>query len=446
MSAPQPASAPAAAITAGPVESSRSRSRRKQLGQWFTPEALVEHVVAMTLDGFVPQSDSPVVVVDPSCGDGRFLAAADRALHARGITARLIGVDIDATAAGAARGALPHAEIHQGDALTREWGGLRVDVVVGNPPFLNQLATSTTRGGRSRFGGGPYADTAAEFLALSVNLVRAGGGRVGLVLPQSVLSTRDAAAIRSSVASRAALIGAWWSTTRMFDAAVHTCALAFERGAVHQPVARWAGPDFAPRPAVTLRGSWAELLVDDPAPDAHEQRSTDGTVGDRMRFSVDFRDQYYGLVGAVGEDRDGVDGPPLVTCGLIEPGRCLWGGRSVRFAKQRYDAPRVDLDLLDPRMRAWAASRLVPKLLVANQTTTIEVVVDAAGKWLPSVPVISGVIHDGVTASLDEVAAVLSSPASSAWVRSRAAGSGLSRTSLRLTPALLSSIPWPAAG
>ena len=45
-------------------------------------------------------------------------------------------------------------------------------------------------------GGGPYADAAAEFLALAVRVVRP-GGPVGLVLPQSLLAARDAAAIRA---------------------------------------------------------------------------------------------------------------------------------------------------------------------------------------------------------------------------------------------------------
>ena len=69
--------------------------------------------------------------------------------------------------------------------------------------------------------------------------------------------------------------------------------------------------------------------------------SHDGpTLGDIATFTADFRDQYYGLVGAVSDDGDG---PPLITSGLIEPGRVLVGRRQVRFAKQRFAAPRVDL-------------------------------------------------------------------------------------------------------
>ena len=104
-------------------------------------------------------------------------------------------------------------------SLAMDWGDQQFDVVVGNPPFLNQLAAATSRGGRSRFGGGPYADSAAEFLALAIRLTRP-GGRVGLVLPLSLLSTRDVAAIRDDGRRAAALRWMWWSPTPMFDANV----------------------------------------------------------------------------------------------------------------------------------------------------------------------------------------------------------------------------------
>jgi hypothetical protein len=217
----------------------------------------------------------------------------------------------------------------------------------------------------------------------------------------------------------------------MFDAAVRTCALVLERGAAQQAVTRVAGPDFAavdPVPHPT--GSWAPLLVADPPP----HPPTGGRVlGDLASFSVDFRDQYYGLIGAVGDD---VDGPPLVTVGLIEPGRCLWGERTVRFAKQRFQAPRVDVARLSPRLQRWAERRLVPKILIANQTPTIEAVADRAGAWLPSVPVITC-----TTADIDATLDVLSSPPATTWVRHHARGSGLSANAVRLSPALLASIP-----
>ena len=53
--------------------------------------------------------------------------------------------------------------------------GSSFDVVLGNPPYLSQLAAATTRGGASQHGGGPYADAAVEFLALAVRLARPDG-------------------------------------------------------------------------------------------------------------------------------------------------------------------------------------------------------------------------------------------------------------------------------
>ncbi|MBI5089397.1 MAG: N-6 DNA methylase, partial [Actinobacteria bacterium] len=167
-------------------QTSAAPSQRKRLGAWYTPVALVDHVVSRTV------REGVTTVLDPACGEGAFLAGVRRAF---GPSVHLVGVDVDAGAVAAARAALPDAEIIHADALSFDWGDRTFDAVVGNPPFLNQMATATTRGGRSRFGGGPYADTAAEFLALSVSLARPDGGRVGLVLPQSLLSARDAGPI-----------------------------------------------------------------------------------------------------------------------------------------------------------------------------------------------------------------------------------------------------------
>ncbi len=381
---------------------------RKQLGAWYTPPSLVEAVVR---EAVYPAARS---VLDPSCGDGRFLLATG--------LAEQTGVDIDAAT----------GFIHD-DALQRDWGGERFDVVVGNPPFLNQLSSLTSRGGRSKFGGGPYADAAAEFLALAIRLTKP-GGRVGLVLPQSLLSTRDAAAIRAAVDDAAALRWMWWSNSHMFDANVRVWAGVWEVGdqatASSRLVRRAYGPDFEELPAMAMPTTWAGLLT------GTSFAAHDGpTLGDIATFTVDFRDQYYGLVGAVGDQEDG---PPLITSGLIEPGRCAWGERPVRFAKQRFAAPRVALDRLSPALQQWARRRLVPKILIANQTKVIEAVHDVRGEWLPSVPVITC-----LTDQPDRTTAVLSSLAANEWVHHHAAGSGLSATSVRLNPRLLASIPLP---
>jgi hypothetical protein len=154
--------------------------------------------------------------------------------------------------------------------------------------------------------------------------------------------------------------------------------------------------------------------------------------------TADFRDQYYGLIGAIDEDGPG---PPLITVGAIEPGRCAWGERPIRFAKQTWRRPTVALDRLSLDMAAWARARLRPKVLIATQTRILEVVVDAEGAWLPSVPVISVIPRD--PADLWRVAAALASPAASAWGAARSLGTGLTPGAIKLAAREVRALPLP---
>ena len=413
---------------------------RKQLGAWYTPLDLVDTVVdAVITPEFLATRRQPVAVLDPACGDGRFLAAVERRLNELGASATLTGCDLDVSAIDAARALLPAtAELVAADALATSWHGRQFDVVIGNPPYLSQMASSTTRGGASRHGGGPYADAAAEFLALAGQLVEPAGGRVALVLPQSLLASRDAAEIRSSIGARARLVWSWWSDRRVFDAQVHVCVVAFEFG--------------EPEPE-DRRANWSHVATSrQGVPAIPEGMQVAGCLGDRARLNANFRDEYYGMVPAVG-DHD--TGPQLVTSGLIDPARSWWGVRPITFAKHRYERPRVDIDRLDDDMVRWARRRLVPKVLVANQTRIVEAVCDPAGEWLPAVPVV-GVYPAGahwddegrrptdeLVSSTWEIAAVLTSSVASVWLWHRGAGTGLSADSIRLSPVTLGELPWP---
>ena len=77
---------------------------RKQRGDYPTPHWLVDMVVAHTVPDGV--AGRPVRVLDPACGDGRFLVAAARRLLAVGAVPDLVGMDIDAESVTAARRAL----------------------------------------------------------------------------------------------------------------------------------------------------------------------------------------------------------------------------------------------------------------------------------------------------------------------------------------------------
>jgi hypothetical protein len=411
---------------------------RKQLGAWYTPPGLVTEIVdaVVTAEFVAARGGRPITVVDPACGDGRFLRAVEARVRALGGSTVLHGVDIDERAVAAARSTVASARIERGDALSWSGWSSPYDLVIGNPPFLSQMALRTTRGGSSERGGGPYADVAVEFVALAVELVDPSGGRLAFVLPQSILSSRDAGPIRRRVDERAALVWSSWTGAHRFEAHVHTCAVAFEFGS-----GRGAGIDW---PAVVTgpRG----------VPEVPATVDALGTLSDRATLNANFRDEYYAMAAAVGEQDTG---PPLITSGLIDPGTCRWGQRPVTFARRRLLRPRLDLARLDGRMATWAERRLTPKVLVANQTSILEAVCDPTGQWLPGVPVLgvypTGAHWDDAAGDREAtveaawtIAAVLTSGFASAWAWRQGAGTGLSANTIRLSPVVLGRLPWPA--
>ena len=416
-----------------------TQAMRKRFGLYYTPPDLVDLLVVNVLadidaDGHFDDwpRGRPIRVLDPACGDGRLLEELRVKLHLRGLKTEMVGCDIDADAL--ANITHPNVRTVHGNALDHDWTGEQFDIVIGNPPYLSQMASTTSRGGASKYGGGPYADAAAEFLVLAVELADPEGGRVALVLPQSILASRDAGPIRDRVDELADHAWSWWvPEQQLFDANVHVCVLGFRR------------PSTGPTPPL----AWTRIVTDElgiPELDP-TTLDTDGTIGDRAELNANFRDEYYALVPAVSDD---ADGPPLITSGLIDPGSCAWGEKHVKFAKQRFEHPRVDLSKLEGRFPDWARRKLVPKVLVANQTRLVEAVADPDGIWLPGVPVttVTPLGPDGTPSGdvtiIRQIEAIYTSPIASAMCWHNGGGTGLSTQIVRLTPAVLGAVPWPA--
>ncbi len=342
------------------------------------------------------------------------------------------------------------------------------DAVVGNPPYLNQLHTDTATARssaellRSCTHGlvGGLADTAAAFWARVPELVRP-GGMAGLVVPHSLLVTADTAPVRRQLLGQGRLRGIWVAGERAFaDADVLTCAPIWQRSAAvsrsgDEPpelaLQRWTGANGAAAAPLTLdcaelqrQPTWGALAADLLGIPTVSAVSA-ATVDDWATATADFRDQYYGLDGYVVDlpDADPRLFAPLVTAGLLDLATCHHGSRPTRLLKRVWNAPRVDIARMQQygTLGPWIEQRQVPKVLVATQTSAMEVWVDASGDCLPSVPVLTVVPRSH--GQLWSVAAALASPVASAWAAAQYSGAALALTALKLSATQLMGIPLP---
>jgi hypothetical protein len=207
---------------------------RRRLGAFATPPQLARALVDRALDPWLEQASpgSLPLVVDPACGAGALLIAALDRLVVRGVAVPqaiscLRGIDIDPVAAALANGALvaraaqlgvrvdlPRPCVVVGDTLVDAGllGPGGVDVVLANPPWerLKVLASEhvgagledaralvrgrvhavRTAGRHPLTGAGdlnahlPFTETCWRLLAP--------GGRAALLLPEGVLTDRQA--------------------------------------------------------------------------------------------------------------------------------------------------------------------------------------------------------------------------------------------------------------
>ncbi len=150
---------------------------QKARGAYYTPDE-----VAATLVGWAVRQPSDHLL-DPSCGDGRFLA-----LHGRSS-----GVEQDQASAAEARLAAPDATIHVGDFFSwADGNSQRFDCAAGNPPFIRYqrfsgavrtkaLAVCEALGARFT----ALTSSWAPFLTATASLLKP-GGRLAFVVPAEV--------------------------------------------------------------------------------------------------------------------------------------------------------------------------------------------------------------------------------------------------------------------
>lgn len=458
----------------------RSKTLRRSQGAFYTPRGLVEKVLSITWLTLLSEPGSrQLALLDPTCGSGNFLVAAQQLASVRQERETLIyGVDTDPLAVSLARARLalghpsPPTDIVQllgsrivvANALelfsphSVDKGPLpaHFDCVVGNPPFINRLKGQAPIGPQERVflsdvtgdTARTYTDLSAIFLHLASELTSP-GGYVALCQPSSVVSARDTGAIRDHLNERAHLVELLTSNTGGFEASVGVCVPILQVRsaplAVTGPIEHAGSATHLEEPRYT----WASHLAKSlgiPAPGTRRARSQEVVIGDLARVTADFRDQYYWVCSAVEE----APTPwchllPIITTGLIGSSLCKWGNRPARIAGQTFNRPGLDAtsDTVtnEPRFEEWLRTRMVPKILVATQSKILESTVDEEGIYVPMVPVVSIIPHS--TEDLFLIQAALQSPFLSGLATYRHIGTGMSPGALKLSAKQIAALPLP---
>lgn len=153
------------------------RLSQKHSGAYYTPDAVAQSLVRWAVRS---PSDR---LLDPSCGDGRFIAAHRRS----------VGIEQDAIAGIAAKERAPWSLVHEGDFF--DWASNtneQFECVAGNPPFIRyqifkghtrEVALALCEKLGAKFSG--LTSSWAPFLVVAASLLKK-GGRLGFVVPAEI--------------------------------------------------------------------------------------------------------------------------------------------------------------------------------------------------------------------------------------------------------------------
>ena len=253
------------------------RARRRVRGQVFTPARLARLVAAEVLAPLAIHG-RPLVVLDPACGDGAFLAAAAEVAASLGRAVELIGVERDPALAAACRARVPAATIHRAEVLLAAPPLPPADAVVGNPPYVRSIRLkasdpdlwSALRGRSAATAHGEW-DLYGVFLERALGWVRP-GGRVGLVTPSRWLTAAWARRLRAALGATSAVrtVVDFGAAQVFADATTYASIVILERTTTTESAtllardaAGWAARRFDP---VQAAGDpWLAAIDDDGA-------------------------------------------------------------------------------------------------------------------------------------------------------------------------------------
>lgn len=194
---------------------------RKRSGAYFTPSDVAGALVAWAL------RDPGDRLLDPSCGDGQFLA----------IHRNAVGIEQNPRSAQAAIAAAPWALVHEGDFFT--WAAEtpeRFDCAAGNPPFIRyqtfsgevrRRALELCASHGARFSG--LTSSWAPFLVATAALLKA-GGRMAFVVPAEIGHAPYAAPLLEFLVGSFTTVGIVAVRRKLFPELSEDCWLLYADG------------------------------------------------------------------------------------------------------------------------------------------------------------------------------------------------------------------------
>jgi adenine-specific DNA-methyltransferase len=197
------------------------RLSQKEAGAYFTPDPVVSTLLRWAV------RDESDRLLDPSCGDGRFIAGHRNS----------VGIEQDMDTLGTAIARAPWALVHEGDffawaAETAE----RFDCAAGNPPFIRYQSFKGDIRARAiglcaRLGADftGLASSWAPFLVATAGLLKP-GGRMAFVVPAEIGRAPYAAPLLDYLVENFATVHVVAVREKLFPYLSEDCWLLFTDG------------------------------------------------------------------------------------------------------------------------------------------------------------------------------------------------------------------------
>lgn len=194
---------------------------QKHSGAYYTPDSIVEALVSWAVRGEAER------MLDPSCGDGRFIAAHPNS----------VGIEQSPLAAREAIGRAPWALVHEGDFF--QWAEAtpeRFECAAGNPPFIRYQTFKGDMRARAirlceqhgaKFSG--LSSSWALFLVATAALLKP-GGRMAFVVPAEIGHAPYAAPLLEYLVANFARVQVVAVRDKLFPDLSEDCWLLYTEG------------------------------------------------------------------------------------------------------------------------------------------------------------------------------------------------------------------------